>query len=69
MRILTVQMRLVGRDGSAIDMTEFTPWPERGGLWEADEHIDHDGCRYRYAGCDREVYVYREVRRAPMPCA
>jgi hypothetical protein len=63
MRVISVHMRLVGIDGSEIDMTEYAPWPERAGMWEADEHIDHDGCRYQYAGCDKDVYVYKEVRR------
>lgn len=64
MRVICVPMRLIGIDGNCVEMTEYTPWPERAGLWEADEHIDHDGTRYRYAGCDKDVYVYREVRRA-----
>ncbi len=63
MRILTVEIRLIGIDGRSVEMTEFAPWPERGGLWEAEEHIDHDGSRYRYAGCEHDVYLYKEVRR------
>ncbi len=63
MRILSVDIKLIGLDGRCVEMTEFAPWLERGGLWEADEHIDHDGSRYQYAGCERDVYLYKEVRR------
>lgn len=63
MRVLTVEMRLIGLDGQTVEMTEFAPWPERGGLWEAERHIDHDGARYEYAGCENEVYIYKQVRR------
>jgi hypothetical protein len=64
MRILTVDMHLIGLDGRTVEMTEYTPWPERGGLWEADRHIDHDGARYEYVGCENGVYRYQEVRRS-----
>ena len=63
MRVICVPIRLIGLDGDCVEITEFAPWPERAGLWEAEEHIDHDGARYRYAGCDQAVYVYREQRR------
>ena len=63
MRVICVPIRLIGLDGDCVEITEFAPWPERAGPWEAKEHIDHDGARYRYAGCDKEVYVYRELRR------
>lgn len=64
MRVMCVPIRLIGLDGECVEMTEYAPWPERAGLWEADQHIDHDGARYRYVGCEGEVYVYRQVRAA-----
>lgn len=63
MRIVSVRMRLLGDDGRSVEMTEWAPWPERAGLWEAEEHIDHDGECYRYVGCEDDVYLYRQVRR------
>jgi hypothetical protein len=66
-RVIEVPMRLVGIDGRTVEMTEYTPWPERCGIWEADERIHCDGATYIYAGCEGEVYVYHEVREAPQP--
>ncbi len=65
MRVLCVSMRLIPLAGESVEMTEYAPWPERSGMWEADEYLDHDGARYRYVGCDKDVYVYRELRRTP----
>jgi len=63
MRVLCVPIRLIANNGDVTEMTEHAPWPERAGLWEAESHIDHDGVRYRYVGCDGETYVYRQERQ------
>ncbi len=62
LRVVTVEMRLVGVDGDVVEMTEFAPWPERCGMWEAERYLEHDGARYEYAGCENHIYIYRELR-------
>ncbi|MBA3848049.1 MAG: hypothetical protein H0X45_15580 [Planctomycetes bacterium] len=62
LRVLTVEMRLIGVDGDVVEMTEFAPWPERCGMWEAERYLENDGRRYEYAGCENLVYLYRELR-------
>ena len=64
MRVLEVPMRLIALDGRCLEMTEYAPWPERCGMWEAERQLEFDGARYVYAGCEGCVYVYREVRPA-----
>ncbi len=61
LRVIAIDMHLIAHDGHEVDVTEYTPWSDRAGLWEADKRIEHDGSLYAYVGCDHGMYQYREV--------